>query len=209
MHAFIRFLFHLGYFGPFLMGILDSSFLFLPFGNDLLVVGLTARHHSGYLWYVLSAALGSTTGVLLVSWAAGKLGEAGIKRYAGEKRYHYLESKVAKRGVIALAVACLAPPPFPFTIVVAVTSALGYPRTKMLLTVALSRAARFLILGYLAVRYGTWIIRISKTPEFEWSVIVFAALCLIGSVFSILKWFRSRGGSKQESGTRSEGQSAR
>ncbi len=197
MHAFIRFLFHLGYFGPFVMGILDSSFLFLPFGNDLLVVGLTASHHSGYVWYVLSAAAGSTTGVFLVNWAAGKLGEAGIKRFAGEKKYEYLERKTEKRGAIALALACLAPPPFPFTVVIAVTSALGYPRSKMLAVAATARAARFLILGYLAIQYGTLILRIAKTPQFQWAVVVFAALCAIGSIFSIVKWFRSRTGGRE------------
>ena len=38
----VRFVVQLGYFGPFVMGIMDSSFLVLPFGNDLLVVGLVA-----------------------------------------------------------------------------------------------------------------------------------------------------------------------
>lgn len=37
-HPLLQFLLHIGYFGPLLMGVLDSSFLFLPFGNDLLVV---------------------------------------------------------------------------------------------------------------------------------------------------------------------------
>ena len=41
------------------MGVLDSSFLFLPFGNDLLVVSLVARHHQGFIVYVLLAATGS------------------------------------------------------------------------------------------------------------------------------------------------------
>lgn len=192
MQALLRFLFHLGYFGPLLMGVLDSSFLFLPFGNDLLVVGLTAQHHEGYVWYALIAAAGSTLGVVLVHWAAGKLGESGIKRMAGEKQYTKLVSRIEKRGAVALAVGCLAPPPFPFTMVVAVTAALGYPRLKTLITVALSRAARFFILGYLAIRYGTWILRIAKTPGFKWSVVVFAVLCLIGSAYSVRKWFSSR-----------------
>jgi hypothetical protein len=67
------FLLHLGYFGPVLMGILDSSFLFLPFGNDLLVVTLMARHHQGWLWYVLAAAVGSTIGVFALALVAQKL----------------------------------------------------------------------------------------------------------------------------------------
>lgn len=192
------------------MGVLDSSFLFLPFGNDLLVVGMTANHHAGYVGYVLAAAAGSTLGVLLITLAAHRLGEAGIKRLAGERKYHYLERKMEKRGGLALAVACLAPPPFPFTMVVAVTSALGYPRLKLLGIVAASRAARFFILGYLAIRYGTWILHVAKTPQFRWGVIIFAGLCIIGSVFSIVKWFQSRPGGKRDraQAPRSQAQSA-
>ena len=50
VHVFVRhvaqWLIHLGVFGPLLLGILDSSFLVFPFGNDLLVVALTARNHA-------------------------------------------------------------------------------------------------------------------------------------------------------------------
>jgi membrane protein YqaA with SNARE-associated domain len=192
MHHFFRFLFQLGYLGPFVMGVLDSSFLFLPFGNDLLVVALTARHHQRYLLYVAMAVAGSTLGVLLITWAARKLGEAGITRMAGERRFSYLKGKIEKRGAVVLALGCLAPPPFPFTMVVAVTSALGYSRPKLLATVGISRAVRFLILGYLAILYGRWIIHAIGTPAFKWTVIAFAGLCTVGSVLSILKWFRSR-----------------
>ena len=62
----LTFLLHLGYIAPFFMGVLDSSLLFLPFGNDLLIVILVSRHHQGALLYVLSAACGSTLGVLIL-----------------------------------------------------------------------------------------------------------------------------------------------
>jgi membrane protein YqaA with SNARE-associated domain len=81
----LAFLLHLGYFGPVFMGILDSSFLFLPFDNDLLVVTLVARHHQGWPWYVLAAALGSTIGVSVLGLVAHELGEEGVQKMAGEK----------------------------------------------------------------------------------------------------------------------------
>ena len=65
----LAFLLHLGYFGPVLMGILDSSFLFLPFGNDLLVVTLVARHHQGWPWYVIAAALARPSASLFLLWS--------------------------------------------------------------------------------------------------------------------------------------------
>ena len=80
------------------MGIFDSSFLFLPFGNDLLVVTLVARHHEGWLSYVLAAAVGSTIGVFALALVAQKLGEDGIKKMAGEKRFARLHKMIDKHG---------------------------------------------------------------------------------------------------------------
>lgn len=183
-------LFHLGYFGPVVMGVLDSSFLFLPFGNDLLVVALVARHHAGYLLYVLAAVCGSTAGIFLLDLVARRLGEEGIRRVAGNRRYEYLERKIGQRGAIALVVACLAPPPFPFSAVIAVNSALRYPRRRLLALCAASRGARFLILGALAIHFGRVIIRWANSEIFRDVMIGFIIICLAGSAYSIYNWLR-------------------
>ena len=172
------------------MGLLDSSFLFLPFGNDLLVIALVARHHESYLIYVISAVCGSTAGVFLLDLVARKLGEEGIKRVAGTRRFENLKRKIEQHGAKALVVGCLAPPPFPFTMVVAVTSALNYPRKRLLLTVAAARGFRFLILGALAMKFGRAIIRLADSNAFKDVMYVFTALCLIGSAYSITMWVR-------------------
>ena len=172
------------------MGVLDSSFLFLPFGNDLLIVGLVARHHQGLIIYVLAAACGSTFGVLLLDLVARKGGEEGIQKVAGPKRFEYLKRKIGEKGGRAIVLGCLAPPPFPFTMVVATNSALGYPRRRLLWIVWLTRAARFTIIGLLAVKFGRVILRIADSPAFKWSMAGFIAICIIGSAISITNWVR-------------------
>jgi len=183
-------LFHLGYFGPFVLGVFDASFLFLPFGNDLLIVGLVARHHQGYLLYVAAAVCGCTLGVFFLDLVARKLGEEGIRKMAGDRRFQKLKRKIGEKGGRALTVACLAPPPFPFTMVVAINSALNYPRNRLLAIVAGTRALRFLILGALAIRFGPAILRITKSEPFKWTMIVFIFLCIAGSALSVTKWLR-------------------
>jgi CRP-like cAMP-binding protein len=84
----------------------------------------------------------------------------------------------------------LSPPPFPFTAVVSTVCALGYPRKKLLAIVAISRALRFLLLGYLAIRYGRLIIRLANSAPFRWTMFFFVFVCIAGRVFSLLKWFR-------------------
>jgi hypothetical protein len=43
------------------------------------------------------------------------------------KRLNYLKKKMSQSAAVPLIVACLAPPPFPFTAVVAAASAFQYP----------------------------------------------------------------------------------
>jgi membrane protein YqaA with SNARE-associated domain len=188
-HVF-TWLLHAGMLGPFLLGIADSSFLFLPFGNDLLVIVLAARHHSELPWYVLTASLGSMTGVFLLDLVCRKGGEQGLKGMMKAGRFEYFKRRMSNRAGIAIGVASLAPPPFPFTLVVASASAFGYPRRRLLGLVLVARAVRFTILGLLAIRYGRSILRIAEAPETTWIMVGFIVLCAIGSAFQVLQWAR-------------------
>ncbi|MFL6463859.1 MAG: hypothetical protein ACJ73N_05555 [Bryobacteraceae bacterium] len=189
-HAFRIFL-TLGYFGPLLLGVADSSFLFLPIGNDLLIVALVASHHQNFWIYVLSGACGSTLGVFFLDLVARAIGETGVQTMTGKRRFEYLKRKAGQKAALFIALACLAPPPFPFTMLVATTSALGYSRKKILAIVAGCRALRFFILSLLAIRYGQSILRIINTPAFKWTVGAFGVLCLVISGFTIAKWVRT------------------
>lgn len=189
-HAF-QILLSLGYFGPFLLGIADSSFLFLPIGNDLLIVALVARHHQNLWIYVLSGACGSAIGVYFLDLVARAVGETGVQSMTGHRRFEYLKRKAGQKAALFIALACLAPPPFPFTMLVATTSALGYPRKKILAIVAGCRLIRFFILGLLAIKYGGAILRIINTPAFKWTVGAFGVLCLVMSGFTIAKWVKT------------------
>lgn len=199
---FLHFLFALGYFGPFVMGVLDSSFLILPFGNDLLIVGSVAGHHKGIPWYVLSAACGSTLGACLLALVAHKLGEEGIRRISGDARYEKLKKRIGRRSGIAVAIAGLAPPPFPFTTVIAAVSALDYPLWRLLLINFLSRGTRFTILSLLALKFGKQVLRIAKSAPFEWTMVAFILVCLVASGFSVVHWLRKPPQGRASSGQR-------
>lgn len=186
----LHFIYSLGYFGPLVMGILDSSFLVLPFGNDLVVVGMVAHHPQGAPWLILAAAAGSTIGVLLLALVARKLGEEGIKKVAGEKRFENLHKRYGKRAGLAVAAAGLLPPPFPFTVVIATVAAVDYPIWRILIFNFCSRAVRFAILAVLALKFGNEVMQIAKSPAFQWSMIVFIALCVVASAFSVWRWWQ-------------------
>lgn len=186
----LHFLFEINYFGPLLMGVLDSSFLMLPFGNDLLVVGLVARNHHGIPWYVLSAACGSTIGALLLALVSRKIGEEGISKLAGKKKYDRLKNHIGSHAGPVIFIGGLAPPPFPFTMVIAAAAALDYSIWRLLSINFAARAIRFALLSWLALKFGKQVMAIAKSQPFEWGMAAFIFLCVVGSVFSLWRWFR-------------------
>src|ERR1700679_1015306 len=165
------FFFSLGGFGLLLLGTLDSSFLFMPLGNDLLVIALTAAHRERMLYYVTMATVGSVVGVAFTHWVSAKGGHKGIEGDHNSRRIEYIEVKVREHGGIANATAAIMPPLFPFTPFIIVAAALQYPRRKMLAIIAGCRALRFVIEGSLALIYGRRIIRMAQSPYVQGFII--------------------------------------
>jgi len=188
--------------GLLVLGILDSSFLFAPLGNDLLVVAMTARSHSylSMLYYAGMSTIGSVLGCLLVDVIMRKAGEKGLEKHLSKKRLEYVRKKVEKSAAWALAVAAIAPPPFPFTPFVMAASGLQYSRKKMMAVVGVARMVRFTVLGLLAMRFGRSILKWASGDVVQGILIGLVVVCIVGSVVSVYGWIkrsRSVGGSRQ------------
>ncbi len=181
---------HLGPVGLLLLGIADSSFLVLPFGNDALLALLVARDHSMAWPDVPIAALGSMLGVGLLDWVARRGGEEGLEKMIGRKRFEVMENRIKRRGAIGISIACLAPPPFPFTVVIVAASAFQYPRHRLYAVTFAARLVRFSGIAVAAIYWGRQIIAVSRSREFSWAVIAFAVGCGIASTVSVVRWIR-------------------
>lgn len=194
MRALLRslaaFFFSMGGFGLLLLGIMDSSFLFMPLGNDLLIIALTASHRNRMLYYVVMATAGSVLGVALTHIVSAKGGRMGIGTDRKSRRVAYVERKVREHGGIAIAIAALMPPPFPFTPFIVAAAVLQYPRRRMLPIIAVCRAARFVIEGTLALIYGQRIIRLAGSPYVQTFIIVLVVISMAGSAWSIYTWIK-------------------
>jgi membrane protein YqaA with SNARE-associated domain len=181
----------LGGFGLLILGILDSSFLFLPLGNDLLLVAMTARHHEKMAYYAAMATLGSVAGCFLTDMVSRKGGEEGLKNHVSRKRLTYVKKKVKQHAGPALALAAIMPPPFPFTLFVIVAAALQYPRAKLLGIIGATRLVRFLAEGALAIVFGRKILAMAELPVVQGFIIAIVVISIGGSVWSIFKWVRT------------------
>lgn len=190
--ALFAFLLNLGPLGLFGLGVADSSFLFAPLGNDVLLIGLVVRKPE-VLYALYCAALataGSVLGCLVVDLIFRKAGEAGLDRHLPRKRLDYVKRKVNRNAAWALMLACLAPPPFPFTPFIMAASALEYPRKRLLSVVAAGRIVRFVAVAVLGLIFGTRILQWSSNETVQIFLFALIVLCVGGSIASAYGWIR-------------------
>lgn len=198
----LHFLGRLGAAGLFLVGILDSSFLFLPFGNDLLILGLAARDPVKLAWFAAFATLGSVCGSMIIDFISRKGGEQGLNRILPARRIEYVKRRVRTHAGYAIAIAALLPPPFPFTPFVAAAAALQYPRWRMIAVLMSARMLRFSVIGILGVAFGERVLHLIDSPVVKGTLIGLLAICVVGSVMSVYGWIkRGRGVPRRENDT--------
>lgn len=181
-----------GGFGLLVLGILDSSFLFAPWGNDLLVVAMTARHPHApdMLYFAAMSTVGSVLGCLLIDVALRPLGAQGLEKHLSARRLSQVRDKIRDNAGRALAIASLVPPPFPFTAFVMAAAALQYSRRRLLSVVGAARMVRFTLLGLLALRFGSSILKWFESPIVQGFLIALIVFCTVGSAVSVYRWIR-------------------
>ena len=188
----LRFFLRLGIFGLFLMSALDSSFLVLPFGNDLLLIALVSSNRDSLIWiaYVIVSALGSVVGVFFVDLIMRKAGETGLERFVSRKRIDKLKAKLENKAGVTVFIATLIPPPFPFTPAVMTASALQSPRGELLIAVFFGRLLRFGIEAVLALYFGRQLIAFMNSDVVTYIVYALIGIAVILSTLSLLRWLK-------------------
>lgn len=190
----LRFFLRLGIFGLFLLSALDSSFLVLPFGNDLLLIALVNRDRSSLIWiaYVLVSAIGSLVGVLVIDVIMRKAGEKGLERFLSQKKIERFKKKIENKAGVSVFVATVLPPPFPFTPVVMTASALQSPRGMLLGAVFLGRLVRCTTEAILALYFGRKLITYLNSDLVTYAVYGLMALAAVLSTLSLVTWLRRK-----------------
>lgn len=182
----------LGVFGLFLLSALDSSFLVLPFGNDLLLIALVSSNRDSLVWiaYVVVSAIGSLVGVFLVDLIMRKAGETGLERFVSQRKIEKLKSKIQNKAGITVFIATLIPPPFPFTPAVMTASALQTPRPTLFSAVFFGRLLRFGIEAVLALYFGRQLIGFINSDVVSYIVYGIIGIGVVLSTLSVLKWLK-------------------
>jgi membrane protein YqaA with SNARE-associated domain len=140
--------------GLFLVAFLDSSFLSLPEINDLLLIWMVTRHKGRIVLYAVGSMLGSIAGCFVLYYLGRKGGEALIRRRFGHERVERALASVRRRGMMAVLIPSLLPPPAPFKIFVLLAGVAGINASRFALAIGIGRGIRYFGEGLLAVRYG-------------------------------------------------------
>jgi len=188
----LRTMLRLGMPGLFLMSALDSSFLVLPFGNDLLLIALVSSNRESLIWiaYVLISAVGSVVGVFVVDLLMRKAGEKGLERFVKPQKLERIKQKLENKLGITVLVATLLPPPFPFTPVIMTASALQCSRRKLFGAVFVGRLVRYTAEAILALYFGRQVIAYFNSDVVSYIVYGLVALGVVLSTLSLLRWLK-------------------
>jgi membrane protein YqaA with SNARE-associated domain len=185
-----RWLFHLGGIGLVPLGLVDNSFIPLPGILDVATIVLSSRQEQLWLYYGLMATAGSLVGGFVTYRLARKGGKEALEHRFSRRKVDKVCKIFRRWGFGAIAIPALLPPPVPMVPFLLAAGAMQYPARKFLAALTLGRISRYLILAYLAARYGRQII--AFTQEHGHPVAVAIAVLLLATAAVILYFWRGR-----------------
>src|SRR5580693_6210704 len=153
-HSMRRWLVHLGALGFLPLGLIDSSIIPLPGSMDVLTILLAARDAELWPYYAVMATIGSVLGGYVTYRLARKGGEKALEKRLSPKTVKKVTKIFEERGFAAIAIPALLPPPMPLVPFLLAAGAMQYSVKKFLLAMTTGRIVRYMILAYLAARYG-------------------------------------------------------
>ncbi|HEX8999807.1 MAG TPA: VTT domain-containing protein [Blastocatellia bacterium] len=175
-----------GALGILAIGFMDAAFIPLPGGPDVVVMALSHNNHAMMPVYVLAAVIGSTLGSLILYFAARKGGQAVLRKFSPEKRAR-VEDLLERYDILAMLLASVLPPPFPFKLFVLSAGAFKMQLWRFVAALVVGRGFRFLLEGILAVKYGEQAMDIFKNHYPKIGLGVAAAIIVIYLFNSLLK----------------------
>ena len=147
------FLVPFGVFGLFGIALLDSALVPLPGGPDAVMLLLSTQSPARMPLYALGATAGSVLGCVILYYISRRAGRRALDKFPPEKQARVKEL-VDRYDVLSVLVASVLPPPFPFKLFVITAGVFRLSLVRFAAAVAVGRAFRFFLEGFLAVRYG-------------------------------------------------------
>jgi membrane protein YqaA with SNARE-associated domain len=158
LRAVRHWMFHLGGIGLIPLGLLDNSPIPLPGIMDVATILLAGRQQKFWIYYAVMATAGSVIGGFVTYRLARKGGKEALEVRFTRRKVEKVCQIFERWGFTAIAIPAFLPPPVPMVPFLLAAGAMQYPAKKFLLALTLGRISRYLVLGYLAARYGRQIL---------------------------------------------------
>lgn len=193
-----QYLISFGPFGLFAIAFLDSVMVPMPGGVDAVLLLLAAARPSWLLIYVAAATIGSTIGCVALYRLSQRAGKKALSRFS-EAKQKRVKDLIDRYDVMSVLVASLLPPPFPFKLFVVSAGVFRLNLMRFTLAVAGGRTFRYLLLGYLAARYGDQ----AKELLTRYYPAIGITLAVLIVLFFVAKALMRQSGKNQPSGVES------
>jgi membrane protein YqaA with SNARE-associated domain len=167
----------LGPFGLFAVALLDSAFVPLPSSADAIMILLTVAHPRLMIFYAVLATAGSAVGCVMLYYISRRAGGRALRKFSPAKQARVKEL-IDRYDVLSVLVASLMPPPFPFKLFVITAGVFRFSVMRFTVAIIAGRMFRFLLEGYLAVRYGAQAKQI-LAKYYPWIALGLAVLIII------------------------------
>jgi membrane protein YqaA with SNARE-associated domain len=168
MRTMRHWVFQLGGLGLIPLGLLDNSPIPLPGIMDVATILLAAREQKLWLYYAVMATAGSVMGGFVTYRLARKGGKEALERRFTRRKVDRVCAIFERWGFSAIAIPAFLPPPVPMVPFLLAAGAMQYPARKFLVALTLGRISRYMVLGYLAARYGRQIIAFIASTATPW-----------------------------------------
>jgi membrane protein YqaA with SNARE-associated domain len=187
----------LGSWGIFAVAILDSAAFGIPL--DPVVAGYVYAHPLKIWLYVFMASAGSAVGSLIPYGIGRAGGELLLLKRIDRKSFDRMRDRFENQEFFAMMIPAMLPPPTPFKLFLLGAGVFEMRPYLFLLSIFAGRVIRFLILGFLVVKFGPGIVSLVSTvmaKHLGWVFVGFAVLVAV--ILSHLHFRKSRSARKEE-----------
>ena len=161
--------------------ILDSAAFAIPV--DLAFAGYAYANPSKIWLYVMATAAGSTLGCL-VPYGIGRAGgELLLLKHIDRRRFERMRDRFENQEFFAMMVPAMLPPPTPLKLFLLSAGVFEMRPPLFLLSIFSGRIIRFVVFGFLVVRFGPGIIGLATSAmrhHLAWVLVAFGLLIALG-----------------------------
>ena len=185
----------LGVWGVFVVTALDGAFLGLPV--DAVVASYIYHDPAHLMFYSVMAAAGSAVGSTVLYLIGYLGGETLVRKRISPEKYQRIHDSFDKHEFWAVMLPAMLPPPTPFKLFVLAAAVAEMRYVSFLGAILAGKFARFLILGFLTIKFGPQVVQFMSVMVKQHYVAVLIGLALAGVLYFVM---RRRGQSTAKNG---------